>query len=506
LQDFAGLITGGNVYIDKTRAIHELIQEGNYFFLSRPRRFGKSLLLSTLKYIFLGRKELFEGLWIAESDYKWEKHPVLHFSFSTLGYQSLGLEKALSQALQQKVKDFDVELEAEGLGPRFSELIRKISEKGRRVVLLIDEYDKPLVDYIDWPEQSEANRLALKSFFSVIKDADQYIRFFLITGVSKFSKVSLFSDLNHLRDITMLPQFETIAGITQEELEDYFEEEIERFATKEGISHEAMLNRIRHWYNGYSWTGKVRLYNPFSLLNYMASGLFQNFWWESGTPTFLIKLLRERFQFDFEQVEAGADIFESYTLENLEWRSLMFQTGYLSIQNYDPEYRLYTLTYPNQEVRESTHRYLLAAFRETDTGDSQQLYANIKRALDTNDMPRLMALLNSLLSTIPHQIFIEKKEAFFHAVLHLTFQGLGMFTQSEVSTSKGRVDTVVHGKDHIFVIECKLDGSAESALAQIREKQYVQAFLGQRKPIVALGVNFSSETRMVDGWEVEEIG
>ena len=501
IQDFRELRIGNYLYVDKTKQIYDLIEHGKYFFLSRPRRFGKSLLLSTIKYLFQGEKELFKGLWI-DGKFDDQPYPVLHFSFSTLGYQDIGIKEALYQALNTQAEFFNIELTKKGIGPRFAELIRTLAGD-RQVVLLIDEYDKPLVDYIDQIEQAEENRSALKSFFSIIKDADPYIRFFLITGVSRFSKVSLFSDLNHLRDISLHPAHTSIAGYTQDELDHYFGDEFERIGKGNGISSELLGQKIQKWYNGYQWTIGERIYNPFSILNFFDSGRFANYWWDTGTPTFLIKQLRKGFHYDLEGLEFGYDIFESYTLENLEWRSLLFQTGYLTLIEYDPEVRLFLLSYPNQEVKDSMFRYLLAAFREGETGASQALYANIKRSLDANDMPRLMGLIDTLFSTIPYQIFNEKQEKFFNAVLHLTFQGLGLLTQSEVSTSKGRVDTVVYSKSNIYIIEIKLDGSADSAMTQIRDQRYGDAFLNQAKEVIAVGINFSSESRTVVEWKAE---
>lgn len=499
IQDFRELRTGGYVYIDKTLEIFNLIETGKYYFLSRPRRFGKSLLISTLKYLFQGERDLFKGLWI-EGKYDFQDHPVLHFSFSALGYKDIGLEAGLHQILDNKAEEEGLTLSQKGIGPRLQELIRNLAKDGRKVALLIDEYDKPLVDYIDQPEQAEINRDILKNFFSVIKDADPFLRFFLITGVSKFSKVSLFSDLNHLRDITLVEQFETIAGYTQTELESSFGSDIARLAAKMGTSVDSLKADIKLWYNGYSWGTDTRLYNPFSILNFFASGRFANYWWETGTPTFLIRKLREGFHYDLNHLLAGEVMFESFTVDDLNWLALLFQTGYLTILNYDPASRLYTLGYPNREVEDTMHQHLLAAFRETTKTDSLPLLINIKSALEKGDLERLIELINLLFSTIPYQLFQQKQEAFFHAVLHLSFSAIGMLVQSEVSTAKGRVDTVVHTPSRIYVMEFKLDGSADSALEQIREKRYGSPFLSQEKEVVALGINFSSAEKQVADW------
>lgn len=500
IQDFRELRNGGFLYIDKTRELYELIDSGKYYFLSRPRRFGKSLLISTLKYLFQGDRELFEGLWI-EDRHDFEPYPVIHISFSSIGYKTMGLANALDAAVDRLATSYKVKLERNTYDQKFAELLEKLCDKGRKVVLLIDEYDKPLVDYIVQPEQVKINRDILKNFFSIIKDADPFLRFFLITGVSKFSKVSLFSDLNHLRDITLVEQFETIAGYTQAELETSFESDIERLAKKMGKSVKDSKEEIRLWYNGYSWGTETRLYNPFSILNLFASQRFANYWWETGTPTFLIKKLRTEFHFDLDQLEAGQIMFESFTIHDLNWLALLFQTGYLTIKGYEPEDGLYTLGYSNREVKDTMHQHLLAAFRETTKTDSLPLLIKIKRALEKGELERLIDLINTLFSTIPYQLFQQKQEAFFHAVLHLSFSGMGLWVQSEVSTSKGRVDTIVHTKERIYIMEFKLDASAESALQQIREKRYESPFLSQGKEVIALGVSFSSTEKEVAEWQ-----
>ena len=502
IQDFEKLRQGGYLYVDKTQQMYELLSAGNYFFLSRPRRFGKSLLLSTLKYFFLGRRDLFEGLWIdRETERDWAEHPVLHFSFSSSGYKEIGLESALRRLLDEAASQYAIRLKADGISGRFRELLQALGSGPHKVVLLIDEYDKPLVDYLDDLPQAEANRDTLKTFFSVIKDADPYLRFFLITGVSKFSKVSLFSDLNHLTDLTIMGRFATLTGYTPEELDHYFGDEYPALAEANGKDVPQIKAEIQRWYNGYQWAVGKPVYNPFSVLKLFFSQQFSNYWWESGTPTFLLKVLKDHFQFDMEEVEAGSSLLDSYTLENLDWRNLMFQTGYLTIKNYEPEVRLYTLGYPNLEVKDAMAQYLLATFRHGQTGETQSIYVNLKRALDKGDLEKTIAQINQVFSTIPYQLFDAKRERFFHAILHLTFQGLGLLTQSEVSTSKGRVDTVVHAKSGIYVMEFKLDESAEAALDQIREKRYGSLYLDQGQSVTALGVSFSSETKEVAEWE-----
>ncbi len=505
IQDYQEICTGGYLYIDKTESIYKLIESGKYFFLSRPRRFGKSLLLSTLKYFFQGKKELFQGLWVDKNtSHDWKEFPVLHFSFSSLSYKDIGLERALQQALNLQAEHFGIELKREGLGQRFQELIKHLGNGDQKLVILIDEYDKPIIDYIDKYEQAEENRDTLKNFFSVIKDCDPYLRFFFITGVSKFSKVSLFSDLNHLRDLTILDQYAELAGYTQAELDLYFDDDLERMAVAKGQSKEQMRETIKRWYNGYKWGKEAstpRLYNPFSILNCFASDQINNYWWETGTPTFLMRMLRKNMDFKLDELEVGGASFESYTLDNLESTPLLFQTGYLTIKDYDDENRLFTLGFPNMEVKEAFLQHLLAAYRETGSSLSYSLFIRLKKTLQKGDLKSFIEVVNQLFATIPYQIFISDKEAFFHAILHLSFSGLGLVAQSEVSTSRGRVDTIVHLEDRIYILEFKLDESAEAALAQIRQKAYGTPFLSQGKEVIAMGISFSSETKSVADWQ-----
>ncbi|MEM6262296.1 MAG: AAA family ATPase [Bacteroidota bacterium] len=502
IQDFEKLRKEGYLYVDKTRQMYNLINSGSYFFFSRPRRFGKSLLLSTMKYFFQGRRDLFEGLWVdTDIDHDWEPHPVLHFSFSSMGYKSIGVEKALLRLLNDAAEEHGITLKNQDLSGCFRELIHTLGSGTRKVVLLIDEYDKPLTDYLDDLPQAEENRQVLKNFFSIIKDSDPYLRLLLLTGVAKFSKVSLFSDLNNLLDITLAPQHATLTGYTPEEMDHYFGEAYPMLAEANDMSVPEIKDAIRTWYNGYQWKIGSPVYNPFSALNLFYSGRFANFWWESGTPTFLLKLLKKHHQYDLSKLRAGFAVFDTFTLENQDWLALLFQTGYLTLKHQPSRARYYYLDYPNLEVKEVMFQHLLATYRESPVTSSYPLWLDMKDALDAGDMEGFIEQINILFSTIPYQLFDAKKERFFHAVLHLTFQGMGLLTQSEVSTAKGRVDTVVHSETGVYVMEFKLDEPAQAALDQIREKQYGLAYLKEGKPVTAMGISFSSETRMVAEWE-----
>ncbi|WPV68275.1 AAA family ATPase [Chitinophaga sp. LS1] len=397
LQDFGKIRKEGYLYIDKTLLVHKLLDSGKYYFLSRPRRFGKSLLLSTIKEIFSANKELFEGLWIYDQ-WNWEqKHPVIHLRLSKLDYQKLGLYEALSMEMGVLAKGLGLELEASHLKGRFEELIRKASVNGR-VVILIDEYDKPITDYLENIEKVEENRSVFKSFYSVLKDADEYIRLLLITGVSRFSKVSIFSDLNNLYDITLNPHYATLMGITQQELESDFKEEINVLQQTQPD----ILQKLKEWYNGYSWDGTSKVYNPFSVLSYMGSGRIQNFWFQTGTPTWLVNLMKHNREFELENLRIGENALSSFNVEHIASVPVLFQTGYLTIKHYDEDTRLYELGYPNKEVEESLTDALLSAYRNIFPGnDSMAVTYDLGKALKNNNMPQMIKALDVIISTIP---------------------------------------------------------------------------------------------------------
>ena len=501
IQSFEKLREDHLLYVDKTEVIHRLIEAGNYFFLSRPRRFGKSLTLSTVKALFQGEKTLFEGLWIADH-WDWEaQHPVIHISFSSIGYKTLGLETALDKMLDGEAKKFGLELASNKYDQKFKELIERLA-KDAKVVLLIDEYDKPIIDYLDDIPQAKAHQKILKSFYSIIKDSDPYIRFLLITGVSKFSKVSIFSELNNLEDITIDRRFNTLVGITQQEVEDYFEAHLADCQQYLEMSRDELLANIREWYNGYSWDGKVFVYNPFSLLNFFQKSAFYNFWFSTGTPTFLINELKKRNFYDIGAAEVGMTAFDSFDIENIDMYSLLFQTGYLTIKSARP-FGLFILDYPNREVKDSMLQYLVAGFSHGSYSQTTPIVLHLRQAFIDNNYQELISIINSLFKSIPSHIFIKEKEAYYHSIVFLVFQYLGLFIDAEVHTSDGRIDAVVQTVSHIYILEFKLDESARAALRQIHDKNYHAKFSNQQKQIVCIGINFSSETKSVDDWLVE---
>jgi hypothetical protein len=509
-QNFAKIRNLDLLYVDKTEQIWHLLKGSSYNFLSRPRRFGKSLTLSTIQHIFEGRKELFQGLWI-EDQWDWTmKNPVIHLSFNVLNYRNNQLEEALCRFLDKQALRFGIKLNEYTAKEKLSELILAVSELGAQVVLLIDEYDKPLIDYLDKAEleQAKINRSILKNFYGSLKSGEVQLalRFFLITGVSKFSQVSLFSDLNYLRDISFHPKFNTLVGYTQQELNANFEAYLG--ALQEEFPHyapNALLEKIKVRYNGYSWNGKDRVYNPFSILLLFEHLQFGDFWFQTGTPGFLIQVLKEQEIYKVDEIQVPEVLFNSYDLENLDARILMFQTGYLTVKHLDPEYRRFTLAYPNQEVEEALNNYLIGSLLNRMPADSLRPVVLLEEGFKNNDLPKVITVINSLLKDIPSNLLDDKTEHFYHALVHLHFRYLGFTMDSEVHTSDGRMDAVVQTASHVYIIEFKMNVPAQVALDQIRDKKYADKYRLSNKTILGLGISFDTEKKAVKDWVVEAV-
>ncbi len=502
IQDFGALREGGYLYIDKTELIFQLVEAAKYYFLSRPRRFGKSLLVSTLKELFLGQRELFKGLWI-EDKWDWSKsHPVIHLSFSSLDYKKNSLEKALLNWLDKEAQKHELKLSGKTVKDKFVEFIPLLAEK-EKVVFLIDEYDKPIIDFIEDLEQVEENREVLRSIYSGIKDLDPYFRFVFLTGVSKFSKVSLFSDLNNLSDISLSRKYNNIAGYTHAELTHYFNERVELLARETDMDIDALTQLIKKWYNGYSWTGRDRLYNPFSILKFFESGQFQNFWFSTGTPTFLVNLLKKGNHYKLEEEPVGSILLDFFDIEDPDYRSILFQTGYLTIKE-QIEYNIYLLDYPNKEVRDSLLQYLLGAYMHRSRGDIAPTVLKLKSALQNGQTDQFISIINSLFASIPEKIFRQRNEAMYHSIIYIALSLLGFYIDSEVSVGDGIVDAVIKTDSRIYVIEFKYDKTPEEAIQQIREKNYAEPYRHDGREIILLGVAFGKEEKGVSGWVEEQ--
>ncbi len=499
IQSFSKLISEGFIYIDKTPLIYQLLSSAGYFFLSRPRRFGKSLLVSTLKEIFTGNRELFRETWIYDK-IDWPVHPVIHIDFTQIQYREQGLEPALHYYLDQLAGDYGVELKNPAYGGKLIELIETLSSEAK-VVLLIDEYDKPIIDYLTDLDQAEANRDILKNFYSGIKGLDERLRFVFVTGVSKFSKVSIFSDLNNLNDITISPPYATLLGYTETEIHEYYGDYIPLVAESQMGGEDAVWGLLKTMYNGYSWDGRHFVHNPFSVLKLLHDRVFQNFWFTTGTPTFLVEAIRDQ-QIEVAKLSnlaVSQSFFDKFELRRLDIYSLLFQTGYLTIKKVEDD--IYYLSYPNEEVRVSFLNNLLEAFAWQPSGLVNSWMVDIHLALNAGDVESFITHLRSLFASIPYQIFIDQLEYYYHSVIYIALKLLGVRLACEVQTSKGRIDAVVETKRRVYVMEFKL-GTAEEAMKQIEERDYGLAYKADGREVVKLGVGFSREDRNIGDWLV----
>lgn len=503
LQDFRKIIENDFKYIDKTRYIHQICQSPGAYFLSRPRRFGKSITIATLQELYLGSKELFKGLWI-EDKWDWDiRRPVIRLSLRDVNFEQLGLEKALFDRIEELSKKMDVPVTKTTARDQFRAMIQVLGQE-QKVVVLIDEYDAPIIHYLGKDlNKAEDNRELLKGFFSVLKELDALIELVFLTGVSKFSKVGIFSGLNNLRDLTMDAQYATMLGYTQEELESNFVEEIELAAEKLKLSKAELLEQMRVWYNGYRFhPNAASVYNPVSSNLFFEQKEFQNFWFATGTPSFLVNILKAEGLFDLHFPATSLSSFESFELDQIKPVALLFQTGYLTIQSKDDD-GLVTLDYPNKEVRDSMLEVLIEGFVGVYAELSAALIIKIRNAFRANDLERVIQILQEVFKKLPFFLHERYPEKFFHAAIHLLFSYLGIRIHSEVCTSDGRIDSLVETDTHIYILEYKLNRSAKVALEQIKQKRYYQAYWNVGKPVVGVGVNFSSKSKNIQGWVAE---
>ncbi len=505
IQTFSQIISGGYYYADKTCFALALAQQDKYYFLSRPRRFGKSLFLDTLKELFEGQQDLFKGLYIAD---KWDwsqRFPVIRISFgggnlSTIAY----VERNVHQQLEEHERQFNLPARYPDVESRFRDLIGRVHEQsGQPTVVLIDEYDKPILDNITDHATALALREWLKNFYGIIKDADRHIRLGFLTGVSKFSKVSLFSGLNNLRDITLSPEFSTICGYTDQDVDTLFASELD------GLDR----NEIKRWYNGYNWRG-ASVYNPFDLLLLFREREFDAYWFQSGTPTFLIKMLTERKAWlpELETMEADSNLLSSFDIGNISTAALMFQAGYLTIgkaSRINGSY-LYQLRFPNEEVRQSLYGSLVSTWT-ADAGVDVSNRIKLIRILAANDLAALKGLFQAFFSNIPHQWYtqnpIARYEGYYASVVYAYFVAAGFDVRVEDSTSFGRIDMSLKYNGRIYLFEFKVieQEPVGSALQQIKDKGYADKFRADGMPIHLIGVEFSKEKRNVTGFEFETI-
>ena len=501
IQTFQNIITENYCYVDKTHYVSRLVSEGKYYFLSRPRRFGKSLFLSTLKSAFSDQKELFQGLFL-ERNWDWNvTYPVVHISFGAGVVQNKkDLYNNFDYILNDHARKYGISYTYEDPKNRFAQLIQTLYEMFKRhVVVLVDEYDKPILDNISDTQTAVAIREELKNIYSVIKDSDPYIKFVFITGVSKFSKVSLFSGLNNLNDITIESPYSAICGYTQKDLETVFADRLE------GVD----LDEVKKWYNGYNWLGE-EVYNPFDILLYLRNKEFRSYWFETGTPTFLIKLLEEKQYFipDIENIKASERIIGSFDVDRLEIETLLFQTGYLTIKSVRKiiNTNQFILGYPNSEVKQSLTDSILY-FLTSATVEKENNKFAIFEAISNNDFDLLKRTFHAFFASIPHEWYrknqISHYEGYYASIVYCYFASLGLDVKPEDPTNHGQIDLAIRFENRIYLLEFKvveLTG-AGSALKQIKEKKYHEKYAG--RDVYLVGIEFSHEDRNIVNFEWE---
>ena len=510
IQDFESIRKDDYLYVDKTEYIYELVHNGKPYFLSRPRRFGKSLFLSTLRAYFEGRKELFEGLKIVEleKDSVWQEYPVFYIDFNKRNFKAdSALEEVLDVHLREWESVYGDEEKNSPLEIRFQYLIKKAAETtGKNAVVLVDEYDKPLLEAAD-TEMTEHNKSVFKGFFSTLKSYDRYLKFVFITGVTKFSKVSIFSDLNQLNDISLDARYSGICGITEAELKDCFIPETRSLAEAKDITIKECLNELKKMYDGYHFHQNAEgVYNPFSLLNAFDKKEFGMYWFATGTPTFLVERLKES-GFDAKQFTTD-DYYEEessltdYRIDNENPVPLFYQTGYLTIKDYDEEFRSYALGYPNEEVKygflKSLAPYYLCAENTSRPLDVRNFVKDIRKG----DTDSLRDKFTALFARLPYPNDEKIVEQNFQNVIYIVFMLLGQFVLTEIHSAKGRADCILETDDYVYIFEFKRDATADEALKQIEEKGYAGSYAADNRKLLKIGVNFNSKERIIDDWKV----
>ena len=527
IQSFKDLREKKFLYVDKTAYLSRLVNNSKVYFLSRPRRFGKSLFLSTLAAYFLGQKELFKDLYIEQAEEEqavreqrsaWLEYPVLYLDFNTKNYSN---EQALTAILNAHLRDweetFALEQRDEAPDIRFKDLIQRIYQQtGKQVVILVDEYDKPLLQTMGVNEAlNEKYRNELKAFYSVIKTCDQYIRFAFLTGVTKFSKISIFSDLNNLRDISMEKQYADICGLSQTELEINFQPDIQVLADEQGVTYQEALAALKQWYDGYLFhPAGEGMYNPYSVLSALVKKEIKSYWFGTGTPTFLVNFLKEAHYYipDLDgNVELDEEGLQTYRAVAQDALPILFQAGYLTIKEYISDLRLYRLGFPNNEVRYGFLHNLLPAYSDVPFGQTGVWIGRFIQDIRKGNVDEFMERLKSIISSIAYDNFtaenLKLREQNYQTAVYLVFKLMGQFAQTEVHCATGRADCVVRTADTVYIFEFKLsgNGSAEDALNQIKEHRYAEQYKADSKKIMLIGSSFDEQARTIKEWKTEPL-
>ena len=506
IQDFEKLRTKGYSYVDKSRFVYKLATEGEYYFLSRPRRFGKSLFLSTLEAYFQGKKELFEGLAIYDLETEWKKYPIFHIDLNTANFREKdSLYTVLNDYLTTWESKYGTRESEATLALRFKGVIARAAEKeGCGVVILIDEYDKPILQTLRAPELQAEHRAQLKAFYSVLKTQDRYIKFAFLTGVTKFGKVSVFSDLNNLTDISMDHRYISICGMTEKELLTNFKEGINELAEANGDTEEATIAKLKARYDGYHFEeNTVGIYNPFSVLNTLSRLRYKDYWFETGTPTFLVDLLKmHNYRLpDMTKERVSDDVINSVDSLSTNPIPVIYQSGYLTIKGYDERFKKYLLGFPNREVEEGFLNFLLPLY--TSAGNNSPfLVDEFVQDVESGNPERFMQRMKAFFADTSYQV-VGNAELYFQNAMYLVFKIMGFYTQVERPTSDGRIDAIIQTPNYIYVIECKLDRTADEAIKQIENNGYAEPFLMDKRKLYKIGVSFSSETRGVAEYKIK---
>ena len=505
IQTFQKIIEENMLYVDKTELIYKLTQSYSYVFLSRPRRFGKSLLVSTLASYFRGEKELFKGLAMERLEKQWKQHPVIHLSLASV--KSLDIESIIQTIgfnLKWIEKEYNV-IPAEGdLGVRLKNIIMSCYERFGKVVVILDEYDAPLLNVLHDEQRLKEVRQLMRTLYSPLKDCDPYLRFVFITGISKFSQLSIFSEINNLKVISMMPEYSTLCGFTQQEIEENFQDGIKRLAEKEELTVEQTLDKLRQTYDGYHFAANSPgVYNPYSIINALSDGTFDNYWFSTGTPSFLVEMLR-KFHTDISRIDgstAEAPEFDAPTEDMRSILPLFYQSGYLTIKHYESQFELYTLGFPNKEVRNGLMRALYPYYITPNTDGRALVLMNISKGFMYHDVESAMQTLQAYLESIPYQDS-RFDENHYTQMLYVIFSLLGLHVDSQVRTAKGRLDVVVKTEGHIYVMEVKLDRPAREAIEQIGTKNYLLPYTLDGRQLTKIGISFSTEERNVTEWVI----
>ena len=510
IQTFSKIREENCYYVDKTDLIYKMVQDYNFVFLSRPRRFGKSLLVSTLASYFRGEKDLFEGLAIDKLETEWKKYPVIHLSLASVkAIEIEGIKEVIDYNLATIEKEYDIPSVTGDLGMRLKNIIMGCNEKyGEKVVVVLDEYDAPLLNVIHDPEKLQEVRQLMRTLYSPLKDCDRYLRFVFITGISKFSQLSIFSEINNIKNISMMREYSTICGFTQEELENTFTAGIDKLAERLEITREQALDKLRTTYDGYHFSKtSPGMYNPFSIINSMSDGDISKYWFSTGTPTFLVNMLK-KFNTDISTIDGSTSVAEEFDAPTEGMTSvlpLFYQSGYLTIKDYNFQNGLFTLGYPNQEVRDGLMNALYPFYVSPNTmGKSMNIW-KICEGMMNGDPETSFQVLQAYIKSIPYQDS-NFPENHYTQMLYVIFSLLGLYVQSQVRTADGRIDVLITTNDYIYVIEVKLNDSPENTLKQIDEKGYLLPYTLDGRKLFKIGAEFiTGDKRQIDKWIIKPV-